>query len=104
MSLEAIQKITETERLSVLRKAEAEQAAKKTVAEAERDGKALLESTRTQAEQEVKSLMAQAEQNAAVEIQTVQKQTEQDCQKLKAEAETRLEQAADWIVRRVVNG
>ena len=95
MSLEAIQKITETERLSVLRKAEAEQAAKKTVAEAERAGKA---------EQEVKKLMTQAEQDAAGEIQAVQKQTEQDCQKLKAEAETQLEQAADWIVRRVVSG
>ena len=103
MSLEAIKKITETERLSLLRKAEAEQATKKTVAEAERAGKELLESARVQAEAQVKDLMAQAEKAAAEETQAVRKQTEQACQQLKDEAQTRLEDAAAWIVRRVVS-
>ena len=103
MSLEAIKKVTETEQISLQRKAEAAQQAKKTVAEAERAGQELLERSRQEAEAKVKEFMADAEQRAAAHADEVMKETELACKQLRQEAEGRLDEAAALIVRRVVN-
>lgn len=103
MSLEAIKKVTETEQISLQRKAEAAQQAKKTVAEAERAGQELLERSRQEAEAKVKEFMADAEKRAAAHADEVMKETELACKQLRQEAEGRLDKAAALIVRRVVN-
>jgi V/A-type H+-transporting ATPase subunit G/H len=47
--------------------------------------------------------MAQAEQRAAEHLTQVIRDTERTCDELRAQAQGRLEQAADLIVRRVVD-
>lgn len=103
MSLEAIKQITQAEQSWTQRKAEALQATKKTVADAEKAGQALLETRRTEAQAQVKAMMADAEAKARIQADQVQAETARSCQALKASAQQKLEAAAELIVRRVVN-
>lgn len=103
MSLEAIKQITQAEQSWTERKAKALQAAKKTVADVEKAGQALLESRRAQAQDQVKAMMADAEAKARVQAQQVQEETARSCEALKASARQKLDAAAELIVRRVVN-
>lgn len=102
LSLEAIKQITETELACEQRKAQAVQAAKRSVAEAEKAGQAMLEERRAQAEAQVKTILAQAEADAAVQAQAVQEETVHSCNALRSAAQQQLAEAAHLIVRRVV--
>lgn len=103
MSLEAIKQITQAEQSWTEHKAEALQAARKTVADAEKAGQALLESRRSEAQAQVKAMMADAEAKARIQAQQVQAETARRCEALKASARQQLDAAAELIVRRVVN-
>ena len=103
MSLEAIKQITQAEQSWTEHKAEALQAAKKTVADAEKAGQALLESRRSEAQAQVKAMMADTEAKARIQAQQVQAETARRCEALKASARQQLDAAAELIVRRVVN-
>lgn len=102
MSLEVIKLVTQTERECEQRKLDAIQAAKRTVAEAEKAGQAMLAERRAEAEAQVKAALSKAEAGAAVQAQAVQDETQRSCNALRAAAEQQLEQAAELIVRRVV--
>ena len=78
MSLEAIEKVTQIEQQSQERKAAAEAEARRIVAEAEREGLALLQQTRAAAADKARKLLREA-------------------------AGKNLEAAAEYIVGRVVN-
>ena len=103
MSLDAIKQVTQAEQSTRDRKAEAMAAAKRTVADAERDGKARLAEARAQAESQVRELLARADETAARHTDEVLEQARQACRGLQEKAEGRLEEAAAFIVRRVVN-
>ena len=93
MSLDAIQKVTETEQASQVRRAEADAAAKNLIAqtrqELEARNKALMQQAQARADQATEQTLAQA-----------RKQAEELCRA----AEGKLDAAADLIVRRVVSG
>lgn len=103
MSFQDIQKVTETEQSVRAKKAEAQAEAKQIIAAAQRSGAAVVEETRAKAEAEVKTLMAQAEELAARQSKETMAANDAACQAMRTQAEQRLEQAADLIVRRVVN-
>lgn len=103
MSMDAIQKVTETERSGQDRKVEAAAAAKKLVADAQRAGEALLEETRREAEAENKALLKQAEERAAQAAAKALEEAEAQAQAMCQAAESKLDAAAELIVRRVVN-
>lgn len=103
MSLEAIKQVTQAEEETQGKLTEARAAAKRLVAEAERQGRALVETARTEAEERAKSLMKDAEERAQVRTSEVMRETEQSCAQLRQASEQRLDAAADLIVRRVVN-
>ena len=103
LSLEAIKQVTQTEQDCAQRKLDAVQAAKRTVAEAEKTGQAALDARRGEAQAQVRALMADAEAKAGVEADAVRADTAKACAALKVSAEQKLEQAAELIVRRVVN-
>ena len=65
MSLEAIEKVTQLEQQSQERKAAAEAEARRIVAEAEREGLALLQQTRAAAADKARKLLREAEERAA---------------------------------------
>ena len=105
MSLEAIKQVTEAEQVQKQRKAEAQAEAKRTVAEAERTGKAVAALEKLyadQAEAQARGFMKEAEEKAAAHAAEVNAQTQKACDTLRAKAEGRLADAAASIVRRVV--
>ena len=97
MSLEAIEKVSQAETKNRERKAAAEAEAKKTIADAEREGLALLQQARSDAEAEGKAL-----QRAATRAEKISRNAEADAQALRQVAGLHLEQAAEFIVGRVV--
>jgi V/A-type H+-transporting ATPase subunit G/H/F-type H+-transporting ATPase subunit b len=101
MSLEAIQKVTETELNSRNRKADAAAEAKRIVAEAERMGQQTVQQARAAAEEQVKAMMAEAEVRAGERAKVTQAENEQACGLLKDQARPKLDRAADLIVEKV---
>ena len=101
MSLEAIQKVTETELNSRTRKADAAAEAKRIVAEAERMGRQTVEQARAAAEEQVKAMMAEAEIRAGERAKATQAENEKACELLKDQARPKLDRAADLIVEKV---
>ena len=102
MSMEAIQEVTRIEQASqdLLSAADAE--AGRLIADAEEEGQALLRQIRAGAAEEQRKLMRQAEENAAKKAETIARQAEQQSDALRASAREHLEQAAEYIVGRVV--
>lgn len=103
MSLDAMIKVTQAEKLGQQRKAEATITAKKVVADAEQAGMATLAQARHKAEEEVANLMVVAEDNAAAQAKQILAHTQASCDELRKLAESHMEQATVSIVRRVVN-
>lgn len=102
MSLEAVQKVTETEQRARERKLAAIEQAKKQVAKAERAGMEHLSTARAQADAQVKAMLTRAEESAAVRTAAVMEETRRSCDDLRRQAEGKLEDAAELIIRRVV--
>ena len=103
MSLEAIKEVTQSETLIQERKAAAEAEARQLVANAEREGLALLEKVRADALESGRVRLKQAEEKAAQQMAQIAKEAEAESSALQAAAEKRLEEAAEFIVGRVVN-
>ena len=102
MSMEVIEKVTQVERLNRERKVAAEAEAKLMIANAERGSLALLQQVREDAANAGKALLQQAEETAAARAEEIRKSAEAEAAALCAEAEKHLEEAAEFIVGRVV--
>ncbi len=103
MSLEAIEKVTQVETKNRERKAAAEAEAKQLIADAERDGLALLQQVRATAAHQGKQLMQQAEAKAAERARVITEKANGEGEALRGMANQHLEKAAEFIVGRVVN-
>lgn len=103
MSLEAVQKVTETEQRARERRAEAAEGARRLVLDAEKAGRERLNAARLEAETKAREMLAAAEESAAKRTETVLEETRRSCDALKKEAEGKLPDAAALIVRRVVS-
>ena len=102
MSLEAITEIREVEERMERAKAEARAQAQKMVADAERDGKALLQQGRDAAAKAEVEALRKAEEAAAGRREAILAGAAKDCQALKDAAFVRMDQAAQAILERVV--
>ena len=102
MPLEVIENITRVEADNRERKASAEAKAKQIVADAQRDGLALLQQPRTSAAERSRELLRQAETRAAARGEEIRRDAQAEGEALRKEAESRLDAAADLIVGRVV--
>ena len=103
MSLEAITKIRAVEDSMEQSKAEAKAQAQKLIADAEREGNALLQQGREKASAAAAAAMKEAENAAAKRREEILSQAAKDCGKLKADAGTRMDKAAQAILGRVVD-
>lgn len=103
MSLEAIEKVTQVENLGRERKTAAEAEARQIVADAERDGLALLQQVRADAAESGRELLRQAEAKAAERSAQISQTAEAAGAALRETAGKHLEEAAEFIVGRVVN-
>lgn len=102
MSLEAIERVAEVESKNRERKAAAETEAKQIVANAEREGFALLQQVRADAAEQGKALLRQAEEKAAARSAEIARAAEAEGGTLRSTAEKHLEEAAEFIVGRIV--
>ena len=102
MSLEVIENITRVEAENRERKASAEAKAKQIVADAQREGLALLQHTRASAADRSRELLQQAETRAAARREEIGRTAQAEGEALRRDAESRLDAAADFIVGRVV--
>lgn len=103
MSLEAIEKVTQVETVGRERKAAAEAEARQIIADAERGGLALLQQVRTDAAEHGKKQLREAEEKAAERSTEISRAAEAAGAALRETAEKHLEEAAEFIVGRVVN-
>lgn len=102
MSLQAVEMIAENEQKNKERRTAAEQQAKQLTADAERSGLALLNRVRSQLDAEGKALLEEAEARAEKRSAVIREEAEQRAEALRAKAGSRLEDASELIVRRVV--
>ena len=102
MPLEVIETITRVEADNRERKASAEAKAKQIVADAQRDGLALLQQPRAAAADRGRELLRQAEVRAAARGDEIGREAQAEAERLRREAAKRLDTAADLIVGRVV--
>lgn len=102
MSLDAVKKVIEVEHLSEKQKEEGERKAKSLIAEAEKKGAGLIDVARWEAEMKVKKTMTEEEQEDAKREKIRQQEVAKLQEKIRAEGRQRLDQAAEWIVGRVV--
>lgn len=102
MSLEAITRIRSVEEDMDQARADARSRAQKLAAEAEREGRALLQQGREQAAKAAAAEMEKAEAAAAKRREEILAQAERDCEALKKEAGSRMGKATQAILGRVV--
>lgn len=102
MSLEAITKIRSVEEEMDQARADARSRAQKLAAEAEREGRALLQQGKEQAAKAAEAEMEKAEAAAAKRREEILAQAERDCEALKQEAASRMGKATQAILGRVV--
>ena len=103
MSLEVIERINQVEQENRERRTAADAQAKQMVADAQRDGQALLQKTRADAAEKGKEMLRQAEERAAKRSAQISDAANAEGETLRAEAAKHLEEAAEFIVGRVVN-
>lgn len=102
MPLEVIENITQVEAENRERKTATEAKAKQIIADAQRDGLALLQQTRAAAADRGRELLRQAETRAEAKGDEISRAAQAEGETLRREAESRLDAAADLIVGRVV--
>lgn len=102
MSLEAIAKIRAAEESTEQSKADARSQAQRLAADAEREGRALLQQGREKAAAAAADAMRRAEEQAAVLRDQILAQAEKDCNQLRADASARMDKAVQAILGRVV--
>ena len=77
--------------------------AQKIIADAEREGRALLEKGRTDSAGAAAAAMKAAGESAAKRREEILAQAAKDCEKLKADASKRMDKAAQIILRKAVS-
>lgn len=102
MSLEAISKIRSVEENMDQARADAKVRAQKLAAEAERDGRALLQKGKEEAAKAAAAEMEKAEAAAAKRRDEILAQAAKDCGELKKKAGSRMDKATQAILGRVV--
>ena len=103
MSLEAITKIRAVEDGMEQARADARAQVQKLAADAERDGRALLQKGREQSAAAAADALKQAEAQAAKRRDEILAKAAKDCDALKKDAGARLDKAAKAILGRVVD-
>lgn len=76
---------------------------KQQILEAQRAARQLLETSRQEAEGEARQMMADAERQAAVWTEEALASARTECEEMKARAQDKLDQAAAFLMEKVVN-
>lgn len=102
MSLDAMKKVAEAEASAKQALLDANNRAKQAAADAETAGRAAYDAKMAQADADVAALMRSAEETAKKNAEEIMQHAENQCAVLRVHAESRLSEAADRIVERIV--
>jgi len=103
MSLEAIQKVTEIEKLMQERKIAADTEARQIISDAEKAGALKLQKVREDAAAQGRTYLQEAEKQAEAKAAEIQSIVAAESDVLRQTAEKHLDEAVEFIVGRVVN-
>lgn len=103
MANEVIRQVAEIEENSQKMLENAAADGKQRVLEAQRAARQLLETSRQEAEGEVRRMMADAERQAAAWTEEALASAQTECEEKKARAQDKLDQAAAFLMEKVVN-
>ena len=104
MALEAILAVEQAEQEAARKKADAAQKAKEITAKADKEGNAAVKEAAERAAAELWTLAKGEEEKSAAESEKIRDAARKEMDSLRSLAENRLEEAADRIVERIVNG
>lgn len=104
MPFQDIQRVTEAERASRAKIAQAQAQAGQMEAAARRDGEAAVAAARDAAQRQAQAQFVQAEERAGDRAARARADSERACQAMARQAERRLDQAAELIARMVTEG
>ncbi|MBQ2960962.1 MAG: hypothetical protein IJE09_07055 [Oscillospiraceae bacterium] len=104
MSLGAIEIICQAEEAVEKQKAEALANAKRAVEKAGEEGRAALNQLESRVRAELKEKSELAQEKAKAEMEEIARETDLKKAELLSKAESRLDNAAEYIVERIVNG
>ena len=102
MSLEAVKIISDAEQYAQGLRSDTQIQVRKIKADSEREGRERLENALNNALAENKRLLKEAEQKAERRTAQIMEQSEQECKALKEKAAERLDEAAKFILERIV--
>ncbi len=102
MTMDDIRKVTELEEKGRADKANAETRIRQALAEAEREGSSRMQQIRKEAAEEGKRLLGEAEERAAAAAVEITRDAEREGDQLRSKARSRMNEAAKFIVGRVV--
>ena len=103
MSFEDIQRVTRTEEDTREKRAQAQAQARQIVADAQKAGAAAVEAAKRQARDQVRQWLDEAEALGREQTAQMLAANDQACQAMCRQARGRLDEAAELIVRRVVD-
>ncbi len=103
MSFEDIQRVTRTEEDTREKRAQAQAQARQIVADAQKAGAAAVEAAKRQARDQVSQWLDEAEALGREQTEQMLAANDQACQAMCRQARGRLDEAAELIVRRVVD-
>lgn len=102
MSLDAVKEVIAAEEASAQQRADSEREAKRLIETAQTQGASQLAAARAEAEQQVQSWMQEADLAAAKQQMAQQAESARRQAEILAEGRRHLDQAAAWIVGKVV--
>lgn len=104
MATEAVKKVCEAEQKASEIISAANTGAKKLIADAKRNGREMIDTEVEKARREVAAMLERAEEASSSAAMEIMAKAEGECEKLRILAGGRMEQAAAFIIERVVNG
>lgn len=101
--LDVLSKVKQSEDAAQQTVSDAQQKAVAIRAEAQKQGKAILDNAKTEAAKLAEETVAKAKEDAMVQLESARKTSEAECKAMEAKSDQRLTAAANLIVERIVN-
>ena len=104
MAMEALAAVEEAEAAAARRRAEAAGQARQMLSVSESRGKDAVKAALQKAEETLRGVEKEADARIAADADRIRAETNAEMEELRSRAEKRLDEAADKIVERIVNG
>ncbi|NLM11396.1 MAG: hypothetical protein GX213_11590 [Clostridiaceae bacterium] len=102
MAISLLKEIISVEQIAEQKELETQQKAREIIASAKKEASALLVEKEKAAELEAKEIIKAQEKKALADIEDFRNKIQEECKNIREKSESKIEQAADFIVGRIV--